>query len=154
MRTDTCFFCRQDITDGAKESGWTGLGPDWMVDGDFGCDKNPITGEEGCGGHMTREEAMEILTLAQLDGPLGMFELMRERLYGSPASMRAEADRLLANVCADLILVAKARDERPDFERKMRETVAKNLTDLGAAITGGGWPDPFPYIRHGGDERI
>lgn len=50
---EKCLFCGEYVTDGSKESGWTGLTPDWMADGDFGCDCNPISGEDGVGGHLT-----------------------------------------------------------------------------------------------------
>jgi hypothetical protein len=47
-----CRFCQQKLVDGRLVSGFTGQGPDWMTeDGDFGCDRNPISGEEGTGGH-------------------------------------------------------------------------------------------------------
>lgn len=62
-----CFWCGKLVTDGSKESGWTGLGPDWMDDGDFGCGGSPITGEDGCGGHMTIEEIKEIIRIVELE---------------------------------------------------------------------------------------
>ena len=62
----TCYWCKQEITDGKEESGYTGVGPDWMVDGDFGCDANPCTNEDGCGGHRTKAEALEIYRRAEL----------------------------------------------------------------------------------------
>lgn len=37
----TCDYCGLMVTDGREESGWTGEGPDWMADGDFGCDASP-----------------------------------------------------------------------------------------------------------------
>lgn len=50
---DTCLWCGETITDGSEESGYTGPGPDWMDDGDFGCGGSPLNDEEGTGGHQT-----------------------------------------------------------------------------------------------------
>ena len=45
-----CVWCGEYVTDQRAESGANFH--DWGVDGDFGCDRNPITGDDGCGGHM------------------------------------------------------------------------------------------------------
>jgi hypothetical protein len=34
---------------------------------DFGCDKNPISNEDGVGGHMTMEEIKEIIRVVELE---------------------------------------------------------------------------------------
>ena len=46
-----CLWCERRLTDGRVESGFTGVGPDWMDDGDFGCDESPDTGPDGAGSH-------------------------------------------------------------------------------------------------------
>jgi hypothetical protein len=46
-----CLWCGETVTDGTEVSGWTGEGPDWMDDGDFGCAGSPLNTEEGTGGH-------------------------------------------------------------------------------------------------------
>ena len=66
--TETCLFCKEWVTDGREVSGYTGLGPDWMLDGDFGCDYNPITCEEGCGPHWTLYDATGLYIAAEWDG--------------------------------------------------------------------------------------
>lgn len=66
--TDICLFCGQWVVDGRDESGYTGLNPDWMTDnGDFGCDGNPITTREGCGGHWTRYDVVSLYVAHELD---------------------------------------------------------------------------------------
>ena len=50
MKTLLCVYCRQAIFDrhaisGAKVENWA------TGDNDFGCDENPISGEEGVGSH-------------------------------------------------------------------------------------------------------
>jgi hypothetical protein len=56
-----CVFCRRFLIDGKVESGYTGEGADWMLeDGDYGCDDNPISCDEGVGPHMTLNELIEI----------------------------------------------------------------------------------------------
>jgi len=74
-----CAFCDHVIEDGHKESGFTGIGPDWMVDGDFGCDKNPLSGDDGVAQHATQAEVNEFLKLA-FQSP-GFDTQVRERLY-------------------------------------------------------------------------
>ena len=64
---ETCLFCGRWVTDGRKESGYTGLGPDWCDDGDFGCGGNPITCEEGTGGHWTLHDATGLYLAAEFD---------------------------------------------------------------------------------------
>jgi hypothetical protein len=61
----TCYWCKEDIVDGAEESGYA-KGRDWMLpDGDFGCDAHPTTDlEEGCGPHETKEEVRNLLLKA------------------------------------------------------------------------------------------
>jgi hypothetical protein len=50
-----CRHCRRKLVDGRLESGFTGEGPDWMTeDGDFGCNGNPTSDEEGAGDHSPR----------------------------------------------------------------------------------------------------
>lgn len=58
-----CMWCGQDLEDGREVSGWTGEGPDWMVDGDFGCDESPIHNEGGevQGNHHTIGQVIEAL---------------------------------------------------------------------------------------------
>ena len=51
---ERCVWCGRMTTDGATESGWTGDGPDPMIDGDFGCDASPESSEDGVGSHVTR----------------------------------------------------------------------------------------------------
>lgn len=51
-----CLWCGEWVTDGSEESGYTGDGPDWMDDGDFGCSDSPLNTDEGTGGHQTRED--------------------------------------------------------------------------------------------------
>ena len=63
-----CLFCGLAVVDGREESGFTGEGPDWMVDGDFGCDESPETlppgdtpaddegADVGTGSHAVTEE--------------------------------------------------------------------------------------------------
>ena len=51
-----CHWCDQYLVDGKEESGYTGPGPDWCADGDYGCDQSPETTEEGVGPHMTLED--------------------------------------------------------------------------------------------------
>lgn len=51
-----CLWCGEWVTDGSEESGYTGEGPDWMIEGDFGCIDSPLNCEEGTGGHQTRED--------------------------------------------------------------------------------------------------
>lgn len=52
-----CLWCGEDLVDGAKESGWTGEGPDYMTnDGDYGCGPSPDTlADEGVGSHTPNE---------------------------------------------------------------------------------------------------
>lgn len=51
-RSGPCLYCGEIVVDGAEESGFTGIGPDWMTkDGDFGCGASPETTEEGVGSH-------------------------------------------------------------------------------------------------------
>ena len=66
--TDICLFCQQWVVDGREGSGYTGLGTDWMTpdDGDYGCDGNPITDSEGCGGHWTLYDATGLYLAAEL----------------------------------------------------------------------------------------
>ncbi len=50
MEPATCLFCRETIYDKRQESGAKNV--DWATeDGDFGCNTNPITGEDGTGPH-------------------------------------------------------------------------------------------------------
>lgn len=53
----TCLWCGQHLVDGAKESGYTGEGPDYMTkDGDYGCGDSPDTDpEQGVGSHTPNE---------------------------------------------------------------------------------------------------
>lgn len=54
-----CLFCSQPIFDAKEASGYTGPGPDPATDdGDFGCDDNPFSSEEGCAEHVTAETAI------------------------------------------------------------------------------------------------
>lgn len=89
-RTGICVFCRKHLVDGREESGFTGVGPDWMTpDGDFGCDRAPETGEEGVGSHRILEEVREVYRIiAEREDP---FRAMRWSLYGP----REEAPRPL-----------------------------------------------------------
>ena len=84
LKTDVCYWCGEDIEDGADGSGFTGIGPDWMThEGDYGCNENPITGEDGAGSHYTEEEVREVWRIAELEpGTLKPFSTMRVRLYG------------------------------------------------------------------------
>lgn len=78
---DYCLWCGEWLTDGADVSGYTGTGPDWMIDGDFGCDSHPLTGEDGTGPHETREE---VAAIDRLFHEAGMaFESWRHNLYRS-----------------------------------------------------------------------
>lgn len=77
----TCVFCKQELVDGAEESGWTGIGPDWMTpEGDFGCDSAPETNHEGVGGHRTEHELREVYRLVSLSENKVFYD-MRENLY-------------------------------------------------------------------------
>lgn len=55
-----CYWCKQDIVDareeaGSKECAWA------TVEGDFGCDRHPISDGEGVGPHETKAEVMQII---------------------------------------------------------------------------------------------
>lgn len=60
-RPTTCIWCKRRLTDGRLESGWIGEGPDWMDDGDFGCDCSPTTSEDGVGRHIGRSSLRDLL---------------------------------------------------------------------------------------------
>lgn len=82
---NTCIWCGMAITNGAAVSGWTNPGPDWMVDGDFGCGESPVTDDDGMGGHMTTEEAREIVRLVETEEcGRGILARMRINLYVTP----------------------------------------------------------------------
>jgi len=72
-----CIFCGEWVEDRSVESGapeWAQ--PAWATeDGDYGCDDNPITGPNGCGGHIRPHDTW--LTCAQLEymGPQSTAEL-------------------------------------------------------------------------------
>lgn len=69
--TEKCYWCGETIVDGRDVSGYTGTGHDWATlwtnaDGeeypaDFGCEYSPLTGEDGTGGHNTKEEIVWLL---------------------------------------------------------------------------------------------
>lgn len=88
-RPTTCIWCKRRLTDGRLESGWTGTGPDWMDDGDFGCGESPNTGEDGTGRHIGRA-SLRALLLHPSDGniytqePLDAVEVnaLMERITG------------------------------------------------------------------------
>lgn len=63
--TTECYWCGQCIEDGSEESGYTGPNPDWCADGDYGCDRNPLSGPDGVGAHLSRDEARAIVTATQ-----------------------------------------------------------------------------------------
>lgn len=74
--TAECLWCGAFLTDGCEGSGYTGLGPDWMDDGDYGCGDSPLSSDEGVGPHQTREDvAREVRAL----------EAVREAVAGIPA---------------------------------------------------------------------
>lgn len=81
-RKGVCAFCGMEVVDGREESGWTGIGPDWMVNGDFGCGDNPINDDEGTGGHRTEEELRTLYILAETEESFtGIWDVVRRRLY-------------------------------------------------------------------------
>ena len=47
----TCVWCGEYVTDGAHISGAPVGVTDWMIDGDFGCEDSPLTGDDGTGSH-------------------------------------------------------------------------------------------------------
>lgn len=54
LRADpgACIWCQQRVETGRRMSGTTDpYDPAWQVHGDFGCDRSPITDEEGVGDH-------------------------------------------------------------------------------------------------------
>ena len=88
---DVCFWCKLDITDGREESGSTHPTiPDWMNDGDFGCDENPISGEDGVGSHNTLEEIKAMVRYLNTDEAYPGFLKAMEGLYGKSAAGRGK----------------------------------------------------------------
>lgn len=69
-QTAECVWCGEYLTDGAEESGYTGVGPDWCADGDYGCTYSPETTDDGVGSHRTREDLARIYVLVA--GQIGM----------------------------------------------------------------------------------
>ena len=56
-----CAFCKCFVVyDFNPESG-DRVG-DWHIVGDFGCDNNPINGDEGTGGHYTAAEVLAVFS--------------------------------------------------------------------------------------------
>ena len=47
----SCLWCGLTLTDGRIGSGFTGKGPDWCANGDYGCDASPDSGEDGFASH-------------------------------------------------------------------------------------------------------
>ncbi len=65
---ETCLFCQQRLIDGREDSGYTGLGTDWMTaDGYYGCDYNPTNSEEGVGQHWTLFDATGLYLAGEFD---------------------------------------------------------------------------------------
>lgn len=53
MEEGPCLFCHRWVEEGRDMAGCTDpLDPAWQVNGDFGCDRSPITNEEGTGDHV------------------------------------------------------------------------------------------------------
>ena len=116
----TCIFCRQDITDGAEESGFNGTGPDWADNGDFGCAENPCTNEDGRGGHRTWTEVREILRLVELGEVSAIEDTMRANLYG--ARLRVH------NYGGSVVIIEPVGQEAIDW---IRDTAPEDVTFWG-----------------------
>lgn len=58
---DICIWCKHVLEDGSAESGYTGPGADWCVDGDYGCSESPETTDEGVGCHMTLADVRRVI---------------------------------------------------------------------------------------------
>lgn len=71
--TADCVWCGEYVTDGCEVSGYTGMGYDWMDDGDFGCSGSPLNNEEGTGGHVS---------ITELRGEYLLLEQVRELVAG------------------------------------------------------------------------
>ena len=56
-----CHWCDLWLEDGRKESGYTGPGPDWCAEGDYGCDESPETTDECVGPHMTLADVRRVI---------------------------------------------------------------------------------------------
>lgn len=69
-----CAFCDEWVVDGRKDSGYTGLGTDWMTpDGDYGCDSNPISDpEQGVGSHKTMYDLTGLYLAGEFDYSRGV----------------------------------------------------------------------------------
>lgn len=139
-----CAFCGANLYDAREESGFTGVGPDWCAEGDYGCEYNPCSNEEGCGGHRTPGEVRMLARLAELEG-FASFERVRDVMYGDGpkpgAHMPLPPSGSLLDSVLDMIALAAAAHgpdhplvrkaqaalgpARPDPVRKLVEALAQ-----------------------------
>lgn len=83
-----CLWCGQKLANGAKASGFTGDGPDWMTpEGDFGCDNSPDSTDESAGGHTPNIVATwdGHLVRVKYDDPDGCYRPLRHVVVGHTA---------------------------------------------------------------------
>lgn len=70
-------------------------------------------------------------------------------------SLDLEADRLLAVVRADMMVLSNLKQYSDDnYREEFRNNVAGNLKALGEIIAMGANPDPYPYFRHGEERTV
>ena len=87
---DVCYWCHQVITDGKEESGYFYAGPDWMVDGDFGCDENPISEGYGVGDHNTKGEVYAMIKSMNTDEAAEAYRKVKDSLYKEETTVPAQ----------------------------------------------------------------
>ena len=75
-------------------------------------------------------------------------EEREDKIVGT-TSLNLEADRLLAIIRSDLLLMGHGNLDGSPW---MHNAIGANLRSLADVIEAGGMPDPFPHFRHGEPE--
>lgn len=89
-----CIWCGQWVEDGREISGATDPNdPAWHDDGDFGCEGNPLTGDDGVGGH-ARISDVRRWYLERIASPDLFLALESIEAGGDPESSRIAGDAI------------------------------------------------------------